>query len=72
MLKHPCMAQQALDSWRAIRGRTVSLVVHTARQGNATRLPNKWPSTIVFLFDDDTQLHISGRGANHKVEVMFP
>jgi hypothetical protein len=68
-LKFPTMAEQALAMFRNST-KTTSLTT-IAKSFEAER-DHKWPNTIIWTFDDDTSLEISGRGRNHKVEAHLP
>ncbi len=68
-LTFPTQAEQALAEFRSAT-KTVSLSTIAKRRG-ADR-EHEWPNTIIWTFDDDTSLVVTGRGQAHKVEVMEP
>jgi len=70
-LTFPTMAEKALAAFESAT-KTVSLVVIAKRYGGEREVTDTYPKEIVFVFDDDTRLIISGRGKAHKVETLLP
>lgn len=68
-LTFPTMAEKALAEFRAA-ARTVSLATIAKQHG--ADVERSWPCEIVYTFDDDTSLRVTGRGRAHKVEVLLP
>lgn len=68
MLQHPCMAQIALNKFRAAE-KTTSLSKICREMG--AEYKKAWEG-IEWTFDDDTQLFVKGRGKSHQVTVEFP
>jgi hypothetical protein len=69
MLTFPTIAEQVLAEFENAT-RTTSISTIAKQRGGCKEI--EWPSTIVWRFDDDTSLTITGRGCNHSVEVHLP
>jgi hypothetical protein len=68
MLKHPTLAQQAVNQFRNAT-KTISLAVIAKRLG-AEKFQHFTHTEHVF--DDGSSLEVRGRGRSHKVEVLLP
>ena len=68
MLEFPTMAERAIEDWRACTSTTAFNTI--ARKRGATR--DDEFGVIVWIFDDDTKVRISGRGSRHKIEAELP
>jgi hypothetical protein len=70
VLKHPTQAEKAVKAFET-SPRTISLVL-CAKQFGGVRQKSWGFQKIVYHFDDDSSLEISGRGKNHKYETFWP
>lgn len=68
-LTFPTQAEQAEAEFRNAT-KAISLATIAKRMGAS--LERKFPSTRIYTFDDDTQLHASGTGAGLKIETHLP
>ena len=67
-LTFPTQAEQALAEFQSSR-KTISLATIAKKRG--AFVEKTWGETT-YVFDDDTSLVVTGRGANHKVEARLP
>jgi hypothetical protein len=68
-LQFPTQAEQALTAWQA-RTETTT-VAKIARWFGAYDREFEYPETR-YLFEDDTQLVVTGKGVAHRLETRLP
>jgi hypothetical protein len=71
-MEFPTMAERAIEDWKA-RGCTTAFE-RVAKRCGAFRDDEQvdGAKVIVWIFDDDTKVRISGRGNKHKIEAELP
>lgn len=68
MLTFPTQAEQCLAEWRACT--TTTPLETITKRFNAFR--DDESTTIVWVFEDSTTIHCSGRGASYKATAELP
>lgn len=64
----PTLAERAIA---AVGHTSATSLTAVAKSMNAER-SDKWPSIIVWTFDDDTSVEVHGRGRNYQLEAHLP
>ena len=68
MLTFPTIAEQVLEEFRSRKAQSLA----AAARKRKPHINKRWPAVVVYTFDDDSSLEVSGRGKNYKVEAKLP